>query len=906
MDAEWPDAARAEWELRHEIWNKSAYHFDQSHWKKIQAYLAERGWADKRREHGQQGGDLGEEDEDDPERVAEEENEQAGRDCEAPESGGVQGGRRADDDGSAEVPIDVEREEERDCGALRGDKRAVTGIGTSTKRRTSSQPLPPTGAAKKFRQSRMEESFDPKWQQDLDAYFLQWFYVSSIPFHAAGRPEYNTFRRYLATCPSRVHPTLPNLPRISGDGIVQQHKDVAEMLATQRRDVAATGATILTDGRKSIIADQIVNFLAVGSSGAYLLRIVQRVGTEQDTATVVVRQLKKVLNDFGLENVNATCTDSVGIYVAGAKLLAKDKDLRYSRITWLPRFSARHTAKGQTASSSASSGTSGRGRKLICPVQTRFATHYLMLERLLERRHALEEMIISDEWLRQPWRRSLWLQSRWVRQQIRFTAFWDDVQDIVEFMTPVMELLRRLDRGGHVMSRLWSWLERGEKEASAVAQWWVQWGDGVPLLQSIAVRLMHTWTCASPAERNWDVDERIQVKRRNKLGFTKLTRLVEISTNLRLLRCHTRGVGNVLPWEDEDVVMEDERPEPRDSGVRPADKVTDEQVDRPGCADAQCQGLSIRQRQHTSIDSDSNDDDGGYEGSSESEDDMDFDSGAGDTPRGGGEGPRDIVVEEQHSQRHSARLVEERGRGAGGSARGGGDGGSGGQIPLSPHGGRSEAGHGLLATTGDFVAAPGSLSDILGMSMGPPPTVGNARQTPVAAGNTPTNQIVRGLDTDGGVSSSLLMEAAQGMEVLECEGREDPLTADRRERMEDTSRRALGDPPPYAPCSPSVPSSMTGVSPPPWDPMAQMQSIRAACAANKRSWDNGRGGSESRSSVGGTQLAEGRGLHSLSLQSRMKTRPHGLGSVRKVTQAMRDMQPGLVAIPASMRPPPLP
>ncbi|GBG67932.1 hypothetical protein CBR_g1051 [Chara braunii] len=251
-----------------------------NHWKKIQAYLAERGWADKRREHGQQGGDLGEEDENDPERVAEEENEQAGRECEAPKSGGVQGGRRADDDRSAEVPIDVEREAECDRGVLRGDKRAVTAIGTSSKRRTSSQPLPPTGAVKKFRQSRMEESFDPKWQQDLDAYFLQWFYVSGIPFHAAGRSEYNTFRRHLATCPPRVHPTLPNLRHISGDGIVQQHKDVVEMLATLRRDVAAIGATILTDGRKSITADEIVNFLAAGSSGAYLLRTVQRDGAE--------------------------------------------------------------------------------------------------------------------------------------------------------------------------------------------------------------------------------------------------------------------------------------------------------------------------------------------------------------------------------------------------------------------------------------------------------------------------------------------------------------------------------------------------------------------------------------------------------------------------------------------------
>ncbi|GBG92669.1 hypothetical protein CBR_g56634 [Chara braunii] len=990
-----------------EIWNKSAYHFDQRHWKKIHAYLAERGWADKRREHGQQGGDSGEEDEDDPERVAEEENEQAGRECEALESGGVQGGRRANDDRSAEVSIDVEREAERDRGALRGDKRAVTGIGTSTKRRTSSQPLPPTGAAKKFRQLRME-SFDPKWKQDLDTYFLQWFYVSGIPFHAAGRPEYNTFRRHLATCPPRVHPTLPNHRRISGDGIVQQHKDVAERLATLRRDVAAIGATILTDGRKSITADQIVNFLAAGSSGAYLLRTVQSDGAEQDTTTVVVRRWKKVFNDFGLENVNAICTDSAGTYVAAAKLLAQDKDLRYSRITWLPCASS------------------------------------------------------------------------WVRQQIRFAAFWEDVEAIVELMTPVMQLLRRLDRGGRVMSSLWSWSKRviqrvaqaptrrtsraeldtlvrglqarrrhmlepahcmshllnprhksiayfegacrtdherelaeeadiylrqqtgpdrqlyqdfrialrefhsregdcayggrdgdrdadtcrGEKETSAVAKWWVQWGDGVPLLQSIAV------------------------KRRNK----------------RRTGLSTRGVGYVLPWEDEDVVTEEESLEPRDSGVRTADKVTDEQLDRqvregrkdsltrqaasveryfgrratillpheedavydpepdplmqdeieeepwfdpddldaesgrlsdddaplsqmrretrgstsarprpsprprdgvvtgpavvgrPGRADAQCQGLSNRQRQHTSIDSDSDDDDGGYEGSSEFEDDKDFDSGAGDAPRGA-DVETDVDRRDREERQRALALAQ--------------------SCPVTQDIRASlDAAHAL--ETGVALVAETYVPDSCGTGVrthGVDEVEERDASRPTQGDGSvcrPGLRPIGGEDDDvegggdGAVGGGGGPYGESEAVVLECEGREDPLTDDRRGRMEDACRRALGDPPPYVPCSPSVPSSMTGVSPPPWYPMAQMESIRAACAANTRSWDSGRGGSESHSSVGGTQLAEGRGLGSLSPQSRMKTRPHGLGFVRKVTQAMRDMQLGLAAIPASMRPPPLP
>ncbi|GBG60654.1 hypothetical protein CBR_g11879 [Chara braunii] len=121
---------------------------------------------------------------------------------------------------------------------------------------------------------------------------------------------------------------------------------------------------------------------------------------------------------------------------------------------------------------------------------------------------------------------------------------------------------------------------RGEKETSQVGHWWVQHGDGVPLLQSLAIRLTHTWTCASPAERNWVVHECVQVKRRNQLGFIKLTRLVEISTNLRLSRCQGTGSGYVLPWEDAEEETEDAIPLPRDEGVQLADRVTAAQRER--------------------------------------------------------------------------------------------------------------------------------------------------------------------------------------------------------------------------------------------------------------------------------------------------------------------------------------
>ncbi|GBG59436.1 hypothetical protein CBR_g38461 [Chara braunii] len=104
---------------------------------------------------------------------------------------------------------------------------------------------------------------------------------------------------------------------------------------TQHKDITATGATILTDGCKSITSDQIVNFLAVGPTGAYLFRTVQKDGAVQETTEAVVERWKDVFDKFGVENVNAICTDSSSAYVAASKLLAKE-EVKYNRITWLP------------------------------------------------------------------------------------------------------------------------------------------------------------------------------------------------------------------------------------------------------------------------------------------------------------------------------------------------------------------------------------------------------------------------------------------------------------------------------------------------------------------------------------------------------------------------------------------
>ncbi|GBG92388.1 hypothetical protein CBR_g55295 [Chara braunii] len=83
---------------------------------------------------------------------------------------------------------------------------------------------------------------------------------------------------------------------------------------------------------------------------------------------------------------------------------------------------------------------------------------------------------------------------------------------------------------------------------------------------------MYMWTCSSPAERNWAVHEGVQTKKRNRLEFEKVAKLVEISANVRLLSHQRAGRKFALPWSLDESLLDVEG----GIGIRPSWKGADE------------------------------------------------------------------------------------------------------------------------------------------------------------------------------------------------------------------------------------------------------------------------------------------------------------------------------------------
>ncbi|GBG70722.1 hypothetical protein CBR_g8021 [Chara braunii] len=289
---------------------------------------------------------------------------------------------------------------------------------------------------KRLKQVRLDEIYDLEWQTTFDHLFLQWWHIGGVPFERARMPEYRALTRHLQNMPRGMKPTLPQFKRIAGSGIQEERAHIADKLRDIREQMQHTGATILTDGRKSLNSEPIVNFLAAGQSGAFFSR----------------RDQQKKVAEMTLE--------------------------------------------------------------------------YIYTQTGLDRQGDMYRL---------------------VRQQLYdFHAYGP-----------------RYDWGGDAGTGDEDTCE-GLDETQVIADWWVLHGSCALELCVIATRLMYTWVCASPAERNWALHERIHEKRHNGLDFTKLTEMVEICTNKKLLACRQRRRGLVLPWGDLEEGLDDV-PEPRRS-----------------------------------------------------------------------------------------------------------------------------------------------------------------------------------------------------------------------------------------------------------------------------------------------------------------------------------------------------
>ncbi|GBG59819.1 hypothetical protein CBR_g54921 [Chara braunii] len=174
---------------------------------------------------------------------------------------------------------------------------------------------------KRLRLNTIKRSYSSQWQLKLKKKFLRFVDSQHLSFNVFRSESGKDLVKHFRDLPGPVKVLWPSYNEIADmETVVHTADDVAGDLTEVRAPFYVTGATIMSDDRKSRDARPIVNFLADGSHRVMMVRTMNKKG-EQGRAPDVLAHWIKVFDDFPPRWVNAICTDSASAYVAATNML---------------------------------------------------------------------------------------------------------------------------------------------------------------------------------------------------------------------------------------------------------------------------------------------------------------------------------------------------------------------------------------------------------------------------------------------------------------------------------------------------------------------------------------------------------------------------------------------------------
>ncbi len=173
---------------------------------------------------------------------------------------------------------------------------------------------------------------------------------------------------------------------------------------------------------------------------------------------------------------------------------------------------------------------------LLKPGDTRFATKFIMLDRMLEVRKALQELVVGREWREWNGKSNHSDDGDEVKDCVLRSGFWKNLEEVLALTKGTVALLRECDWGvpiaglrGNVQLRIGTGGPKGQH--LQVLSWdqcfYSEVYTGACNLNQIS--------CASTYERNWSTYDFIHNKKRNRLRPDRANDLVEVFSNLHLI-----------------------------------------------------------------------------------------------------------------------------------------------------------------------------------------------------------------------------------------------------------------------------------------------------------------------------------------------------------------------------------
>ncbi|KAL7584675.1 uncharacterized protein LOC111920429 [Lactuca sativa] len=321
---------------------------------------------------------------------------------------------------------------------------------------------------------RIEESFGILERNVVDLKIVRGLCANGIPFNILRNPQFLEMISAIKNAPDGYKP--PSCEKARTVLLDECVRDVEKELTPIKDTWITQRVSIVSDGWSNVKHNPLINVLTVNSRGATFMYAEDFSGVEK-SGVEISKFLVGAIDNIGPSNVLQVVTDNA----ANCKAAGREIERIHKHIFWSP--CCVHTLnlifKDLAKEFYWLEETYKRGKgivkyfinhthalsffrenstlELLKVAKTRFASHYIVLHRLIECREALSTTIVLNSW--REWVKNGDEATRIVGSKIVDTVkddqFWDDVENILAITKPIFLLLKFCDGEGPKMGEIY-------------------------------------------------------------------------------------------------------------------------------------------------------------------------------------------------------------------------------------------------------------------------------------------------------------------------------------------------------------------------------------------------------------------------------------------------------------------
>ncbi|KAF7113036.1 hypothetical protein RHSIM_RhsimUnG0167600 [Rhododendron simsii] len=280
-----------------------------------------------------------------------------------------------------------------------------------------------TSGFKKVKQPNINNAIWKKRSYEVSQYLARWVYEAGIPFHAIDNDSFNRFVEAVGQFGLGYQP--PSQYQLREPLLKKEVDRTKKLLKRQEEEWALTGCSIITDAWTDRKRRSIMNLCINCKQGTCFLA--SKEDSEASHAGVYsFEHVDKFIEDIGAQNIVQVVMDNASNNIAAVDLLkikrpnifwtscgTHTKYLMLEGIGKQSKFKGIiDKAKAFTIFVYARHNTLAMMRKytkrrdIVRPGVTRFATAFLTLHSLMEKKQELRAMFISEAWDKSKWAKS--------------------------------------------------------------------------------------------------------------------------------------------------------------------------------------------------------------------------------------------------------------------------------------------------------------------------------------------------------------------------------------------------------------------------------------------------------------------------------------------------------------------